>query len=119
MANERRDGEMTKTLQEMWDALSDCWTSEFGELGLHVNHTLTEPTCPTAIISTEIENGPSWRADQDTIEDAIYQATAAAYATIIERAPKPITFPAPGKNEESRVQKFLDAIDARASTERE
>lgn len=101
------------SVKEMWDALGDCWTQEFGELELEVHHTLTEPTCPTAIIKTEDEGGPSWRADQDTIEEAIYQATAAAYVTIIQRREKPMTFPAPDANEDERVRKFLAALDAR------
>ncbi|WP_024516880.1 hypothetical protein [Bradyrhizobium sp. Tv2a-2] len=103
----------TMTLEEMWTALGECWTREFGELELRVHHTLTEPTCPTAVISTEDESGPSWRSDQDTIEAAIYQVTAAAYVTLIERGAKPMTFPAPDIDEDSRVHKFLAAIDAR------
>jgi hypothetical protein len=105
---------MTKlALKEMWDALGDCWTQEFGELELTVNHTLTEPTCPTAIIATERDAGPRWRADQDTIDDAIYAATAAAYITIVRREPKPMTFPVSDSNEEKRVADFLTALDKR------
>lgn len=105
---------MTKpTLEEMWGALSECWTQEFGELELIVTHTLTEPTCPTAVISTESDAGPSWRADQDTIDEAIYTATAAAYLTIVQRHPKPLTFPAPDLNEDERVASFLAALDRR------
>jgi hypothetical protein len=102
-----------RSLMEMWDALGDCWTEDFGELELTVNHTLTEPTCPTAIIATESDDGPRWRADQDTIEQAIYTATLAAYMTIIERKPKPMTFPAPDSNEDKRVADFLAALDRR------
>ena len=101
------------TLKEMWDALGDCWTEEFGELELTVQHTLTEPTCPTATIQTEIDDGPHWRADQDTIEEAIYQATAAAYLTIVRREPKPMTCPVTDFNEDERVRNFLAALDRR------
>lgn len=101
------------TLKEMWDALGDCWTPEFGELELTVNHTLTEPTCPTAIIATEVEDGPRWRADQDTIDEAIYVVTAAAYVTIVRRPAKPLTFPAPDADEDNQVKAFLAALDAR------
>jgi hypothetical protein len=100
-------------LKKMRDALGECWTEEFGELELTVNHTLTEPTCPTAIITTESQDGPSWRADHDSIEEAIYAATAAAYITIVRREPKPMTFPAPDSNEEKRVADFLAALDRR------
>jgi hypothetical protein len=102
------------SLQEMWTALGDCWTQEFGELEIIVRHTLTEPTCPTAIIGTEKEDaGPSWRADQDTIEQAIFVATKACYMTVIERKAKPMTFPAPDIDEDEKVTKFLSALDAR------
>lgn len=107
------------TLQEMWAALGDCWTQEFGELEIVVRHTLTEPTCPTAVVGTELEDkGPSWRADQDTIDEAIFAATKAAYMTIIERKPKPLTFPAPDIDEDSKVAKLLSAIDKRPAPTR-
>lgn len=101
------------TTEEMLDALGNCWTEEFGELELTVHHTLTEPTCPSAIIATENKNGPSWRTDEDTIPGAISKAVTAAYITIIERNPKPMTFPAPDVDEDQRVAKFLAALDAK------
>jgi hypothetical protein len=101
------------SLEKMWEALGECWTQEFGELELTVNHTLTEPTCPMAVIATESDDGPSWRADQDTIEQAIYTATVAAYMTIVERKPKPMTCPVTDANEDRRVADFLAALDRR------
>lgn len=106
-----------KTVAEMWEALGECWTSDFGELELEVRHTLTEPTCPTAIIVTESTDGPSWRADCETIEEAIRVVTTAAYVTIIERKPKPLTFPAPRIDEDDRLARFLAALDLRAKLE--
>lgn len=97
----------------MLDALGNCWTKEFGELELSVHHVLTEPVCPTAIVATENDRGPSWRVDDDTISEAVNGAVAAAYATIIERKSKPLTFPAPPHDEDQRVARFLAAIDAR------
>lgn len=102
-------------LKEMWDALGKCWTQEFGEIELTVNHTLTEPTCPTAIIATEDESGPRWRADQDTIDEAIYVATYAAYLTLIKREPKPMTCPVADINEDEKVGVLLAAIDKKKS----
>lgn len=104
---------MEPTREIMWKALGGCWTQEFGELELTVSHTLTEPTCPTAIIGTEDKSGPCWRADADTIDEAINIATRAAYLTIVERKRKPMTFPAPDINENVTVAKFLAAVDKR------
>ncbi len=101
------------TTEEMFDTLGNCWTEEFGELELAVHHTLTEPTCPSAIIATENKNGPSWRADEDTVPEAISRAVTAAYTTIIERNPKPMTFPAHDVDEDKRVAKFLAALDVK------
>lgn len=101
------------TKEQMLEALGNCWTKEFGELELTVTHCLTEPTCPTAVITTEVEGGPYWRADQDTIEEAISQAVAAAYVTIVQRRPKPMTCPIGDVDEDAKVAKFLAALDAR------
>jgi len=101
------------TKDEMLAALRDCWTQEFGELELTITHCLTEPTCPTAVIATDSEDGPSWRADQDTIEDAIRVVAAAAYVTIVKRQPKPMTCPIGEADEDGKLARFLAALDAR------
>lgn len=101
------------TREEMFSALGNCWTKEFGELELRVFHTLTEPTCPTAIIATEGGDGPSWRVDCDSIAEAVDAVLLVAYITLIERKPKPLTFPAPDANEDQKVAAFLAALDAK------
>lgn len=100
-------------LEEMKEALSHMWTPEFGELELTVHHTLTEPTCPTAIVRTDEDSGPSWRADCGTIEEAIFQAIAATYITLVLKKPKPLTFPARNSDEDERLRKFFAALEAR------
>ena len=105
---------MTKpTRAEIFAALGNFWTREYGELELEVHHTLTEPSCPTAIVRTEGEEGPRWRADANTIDDAIDIALAAAYVTLVQRKPKPMTCPISDIDEDVRLANFLAAIDAR------
>lgn len=105
---------MTKpTRDEIFKALGNFWTQEYGELELEVHHTLTEPTGPMAVVKTEAEEGPCWRADADTIDEAIDIALAAAYVTLVQRKPKPMTCPIGDIDEDVRLANFLAAIDAR------
>jgi len=62
---------------ELWRRTKTDWV-------LTVNHDLTEPTCPTATIrpADEDENWQRWRADRDTIEDAIETVLAVAHAAL-------------------------------------
>jgi hypothetical protein len=102
------------TYEEMLEALGEMWTERYGELELKVNCILTEPTCPTAIIKTERRQGPMFRADCDTIEEAIRTVVRAAYITLVERKPKPDTFPFDNLDSEKRVRLFLKTLDANA-----
>lgn len=101
------------TREQMLDAFQNLWTKEFGELKLNVNMSLTGPACHTAIVKTDSKDGPEWRVDWDTIDDAIDGVLLAVYITLIQRKPKPVTYPFDDMNAEERVLKLLAAIDAR------
>ena len=103
------------TTAEMMRALGSLYTERFGDWHLSVSHSLTEPTCPTAVISAEdyeeSEPTPVFRVDADTIENAIAGVVYAAYVTLIERQPKPTTVPWTERNEGQTLQTFLNALD--------
>ncbi len=101
------------TAQQMMDGL-EIYTPDGGDWMLEVRHTLTEPTCPTAIVRAEDEpeDWPYFRADAETIEEAIYVVVRSAYETLIERKPKPQTVPWSEPGEDKRLAKFLAALDA-------
>ncbi len=105
---------MAVDLKTMMEALGSCWTEEFGELELEVHHTLTEPTCPMAMVRTESREGVVYfRVDEDTIDAAIFGAVSAAYDTLILRKPKPSTVPWSDRGEDENLKKLLTALDAR------
>jgi len=97
--------------EKMLEALGGLWC-KFGELELIVHHVLTEPVCPTATIRFEF--GPPgfyFRTDMDTIDEAVKTVVAAAYITLIERRPKPDTFPVGERDEDKNLAAVLAAID--------
>jgi len=65
---------------------SELWNRTKRDWFLQVNHDLTEPTCPTATIRCEDEDArwQYWRADRDTIEDAIDAVVNFAHAALFE-----------------------------------
>ena len=65
------------------DALSDLYEKTGKDWILQVSHILTEPTCPTASIYPENEPTDRYRADRDTIEDAINAAVDMAYRELV------------------------------------
>lgn len=104
----------------MLEALGELWTPEYGELELEVHQSLTEPVCPTATIS--FEDGPKafyFRTDMDTIDEAIRTVVAAAYITLIERRPKPDTFPVGERDEDKNLAAVLAAIDEQKARKKE
>lgn len=64
----------------LWDRTKTDWE-------LSINHSLTEPTCPTAIIRAEnnkLLKWQYWRADCDTIDGAIDAVIDLAYRALFE-----------------------------------
>lgn len=65
------------------DALSDLYEKTGKDWVLQVSHILTEPTCPTASIYPEDDPTDKYRADRDTIEDAINAAVDMVYRELV------------------------------------
>jgi hypothetical protein len=78
---------MTKDekLEKIQDAL---WRRTQRDWVLAVHHILTEPVCPSATIQCEDDEAKYqyWRADRDTIDEAIDAVIAYAYAGLFERS---------------------------------
>jgi|TARA_Y100000310_G_C20650690_1_gene799262 metal-sulfur cluster biosynthetic enzyme len=68
--------EKIEALGELYDKTGDDWT-------LTVHHTLTEPTCPTAVVCAEGSNAVRYRVDADTIEEAINRSVDLAHRELI------------------------------------
>lgn len=106
---------MSLTLSEKLEALSRCWTPEFGELELNIHHTLTEPTCPTAVLRTEAQpdrsKGPVYivRVDCDTIAEAFESCVNHAYRLLVEGKERVDTIPWTEPGEE-RIGEIVAAI---------
>ena len=61
-------------------ALGKLWSEETGDWNLTVNICLTEPTCPTASVTSDRRPGlTKYIAVADTIEEAINGAVELAY----------------------------------------
>ena len=99
---------------EMMRALGEIYTPEFGDWALHVRHTLTEPTCPTATIEQEYDNGLGlyFRADADTIDQAISAVVAQAYRCLILREVFTPLVPWSNPGDKTGPQRMWAAIDA-------
>ena len=74
---------MSQIDTEKLEALSILYEKTGKDWILHVSHILTEPTCPTASIHPEGEPTDRYRADRDTIEDAINVAIDMAYRELV------------------------------------
>lgn len=68
---------LEKIGDELWKRTQRDWE-------LRLQHSLTEPTCPTAIISCEDEGFMYWRADADTIDEAFDRVIDTCYAYLFE-----------------------------------
>lgn len=70
---------LSKIGGELWRRSQRDWI-------LSVDHSLTEPTCPTAMISCEDKDAklPYWRSDQDTIEAAISTVISIAHRELFD-----------------------------------
>lgn len=104
------------SVAEMLDALGDAYTDQYGDWLLEVNHILTEPTCPTAVIHPEDDEaakelGLYFRSDADTIEDAVANVVALAYATLVKRQPFVSGVPWSNPGENDGAAKFWAAHD--------
>lgn len=67
------------TRDEMLTVLSELYTRTGMDWHLKVDHCLTEPTCPTAVVVPEYFQDLSlFRCDADTIEQAVDGALARA-----------------------------------------
>lgn len=105
--------------EELREALAGLWTRAYGELEIQVRYTLTEPACPTAIITTETGEGPFFRADQDTIPMAVRHVMLVAYCALILRQPVSLvdTHPLADQLNSEKVATFLATLDAEHSCE--
>mgnify|MGYP006893684592 FL=1 len=65
------------------DALSRLFEITGKDWVLRVDHLLTEPTCPTAYVHPEGDPSDRYRADRDTIEEAINAAVDMAYRELV------------------------------------
>lgn len=50
---------------------------------LEINHSLTEPTCPTVVIRKEGSNSTRYRVDCDSIEEGIRTAVDLVYREVV------------------------------------
>jgi hypothetical protein len=76
------------THEEKLNALAVLYDRTEEDWELRVSHCLTEPTCPTAIISCENKEAKFqyWRADRDTIQEAIEAVVDLAYRALFEQS---------------------------------
>lgn len=65
-------------LEALWDASGHDWE-------LNISASLTEPTCPTAVIQPEGWNITRYRVDMDSIEESLAKAVALVRQEVIER----------------------------------
>lgn len=71
--------------QKRMETLASLYERTGLDWELVVRHSLTEPTCPTAIVRPEgIKGFGRYRADEDTIDAAIDRALELAYRELIE-----------------------------------
>lgn len=79
------------TRKELLDALGEIYTPKFGDWELVVQHTLTEPTCPSATVRPEFAMGEhrfsGFTAWADDVDAAIDLALESAYRALIKREP--------------------------------
>jgi len=68
---------------EKIEALGDLYTKTGDDWILQINHSLTEPTCPMAVVRREGSNAVRYRADRNTIEESINAAVDMAYRELI------------------------------------
>jgi hypothetical protein len=73
---------MDRVGNELWQRTKTDWV-------LTLSHDLTEPTCPTAVIrpADRAEKLQYWRADADTIDEAISRVVDLAHAALFDGAP--------------------------------
>lgn len=71
-------------LAEVMAKLSDLYTRTEMDWVLEVHHCLTEPTCPTVVISPEGLQANRYRIDCDSIEDGIAEAVERVHREIIQ-----------------------------------
>ena len=78
--NQETQAKLEKISSALWDRTKEDWV-------LTLDHCLTEPTCPTATIRCENrEAGWSyWRADRDTIEEAIEAVIELSHAGLFRK----------------------------------
>lgn len=72
-------------MTDAMDRLSTLYALTGEDWELDLNHSLTEPTCPCAIIQPEGWNISRYRYDCDTIEEAITRACEAVYREVVLR----------------------------------
>ena len=100
-ARERvKEMDIERTTQEKIEALGDLYEKTGVDWHLEVNLCLTEPVCPMATISPEGEHWVRFRADKDTIMEAIDASVDMAYnALILGDESTLVQFPATNKGE--------------------
>ena len=72
-------------LREITDGLDDLYSITGDDWVLSLSHSLTEPTCPTAVIRPEGWNIARYRVDCSSIEESLQQVVALVRAEIIDR----------------------------------
>lgn len=73
------EAKLEKIGTALWDRTKTDWL-------LTLSHSLTEPTCPTAVIRCEdkSQKWQRWRYDADTVDEAINGVIDVAYAALFE-----------------------------------
>lgn len=101
------------TRDQLLDALGNLYTSEFGDWELAVYHTLTEPTCPTAIVKPENEASAfeGFVCTADTLEEAIDGALRQAYSAMILREGFEPGVPWTNAEDGAELAKLIQALD--------
>lgn len=72
-------------LLEICDELSDLFAATGRDWELNLHHTLTEPTCPTAVITPEGWDIARYRCDFDSIDESIRKAVDLVKAEVLGR----------------------------------
>lgn len=102
------------TRDDLLKVLGRLYTPEIGDWELTLHHTLTEPTCPTAIVRPEYTEGCKFGgfvAMGGTIDEAIDGALIQAYETLILRKGFEPGVPWTNFEDEPELERIIAALD--------